>query len=241
MKFSFSSKKEAARNVDPVMGEAMSQRASNPYLEARREWTERYGSYIAQKRNWQVVAFMSLGIAAVAVVGNVYQAGQTKVRTYIVETNKMGEPMKVTSADQAAVVDPRYVAAQLEMFIHNTRSVTTDPAVQKQWLDDAYAMAGPVTSQVLNDYFRQPQNDPWNRMKSETVQVVLAPATPLPGGKSWQIEWEETRTSLTGQLIGKSRYQAIITAGHIEQQEQDKFMKNLSGTIAETLAWNPRL
>ena len=241
MKIPFLSKKEAVQYVDPMMGSVSSQPPTNPYVEARREWSERYGSYISQKRNWQVACFMALGIAGVAVAGNVYQAGQTKIRTYIVQLNKLGEPMKVTSADQADAVDPRYVAGQLEMFIHNTRSVTTDPAVQKQWLADAYAMAGPVTTQVLNDYFRQPENDPWNRMKQETVQVDLAPATPLPGGKSWQIEWEETRTSLSGQLIGKRRFQAIITAGHVDQQDQDKYMKNISGTVAETLAWNPRL
>ncbi|MCA8270395.1 VirB8/TrbF family protein [Burkholderia vietnamiensis] len=241
MKLRFFSKKEAVQPRDPMFPDMATTAPSNPYIEARREWMERYGEFISGKRNWQVVAFTALAIAGVSVVGNIWQAGQTKIRTYIVQVDKFNEPVKVTSADEADPSDPRYVAGQLELFIRYTRSVTTDPRVQKQWLADAYAMAGPAAAQVLNDYYRKPENDPWNRMKNETVTVTMAPATQLPGGQSWQLEWEENRYSLTGQLIGTLRYQAIITAGHVEQQEPQKYMKNISGTIAETLAWNPRL
>ncbi len=33
---------------------------SNPYLEARREWDERYADLVLGKRNWQIVAGQSL-------------------------------------------------------------------------------------------------------------------------------------------------------------------------------------
>ena len=37
----------------------------NPYLDARREWNERYGSYIAQARNWRFAAVVALLLALV--------------------------------------------------------------------------------------------------------------------------------------------------------------------------------
>ena len=40
----------------------------------RREWNERYGDYIAQANNWRLIAIAALGVAAVAVAGNVWQS-----------------------------------------------------------------------------------------------------------------------------------------------------------------------
>ena len=49
----------------------------NPYLAARREWNERYGSYIAAARTWQLAAFGALGVALVAVAGWQQDSGVT--------------------------------------------------------------------------------------------------------------------------------------------------------------------
>ncbi|MDN4572044.1 hypothetical protein DBB29_12270 [Pandoraea cepalis] len=229
-------------HTEPVSQITSSQELSSPYLDGRREWNERYGDYIKQKHTWQLLAFASLGIAAVALVGNVYQASQTKVRTYIVQLDKFNNPMKVTSADEAAPSDPRYVANQLEKFIIYTRSVTTDPRVQKGWLADAYAMSAPAVVQFLNDYYKKPENEPFERAKREVVTVKVSPATPMYGSQqSWQVEWEETRYSLQGQVLGRARYQAQLQAGHADITDPEKIMKNISGTIATTLSWNQRL
>ena len=41
----------------------------NPYLDNRREWNERYGSYIAQARNWRFAAVVALLLALVCAGG----------------------------------------------------------------------------------------------------------------------------------------------------------------------------
>lgn len=240
MKNFFAKKKAQATYTDPVLGLESNTPPSNPYIDARREWSERYGDYIAQKSMWQKLAFASLGICAIAVLGNVYQASQSKVRTYIVQVNKLGEAMNVTSADSAAPTDRRYVAAQLERYITEARSVTSDPKVQKQWLDDVYAMSGPAAANYLNQYYKQAENQPFNLMRTETRTVQMSPATPM-SDKTWQLEWEESRYTLTGDLIGRQRYSAIISSAQINQTDPKAIMKNVSGTIAETLAWNQRL
>ena len=35
---------------------------NDPYLDARREWNERYGSYISRAKNWRLMAFGVLGV-----------------------------------------------------------------------------------------------------------------------------------------------------------------------------------
>ena len=46
--------------------ESFTTRAENPYVAAKREWNERYGSYIHQARMWQIMAFLSLGLASIS-------------------------------------------------------------------------------------------------------------------------------------------------------------------------------
>ncbi len=58
-------KKLGIGNVGGGLNSALN---SNPYLDARREWAERYGSYIAHARNWRL---FSLGMLAIALVESV--------------------------------------------------------------------------------------------------------------------------------------------------------------------------
>ena len=60
---------------------AMSQnrnQINSPYLDARREWNERYGNYIQAAKTWRYVAFAAISIAIISVTGVVYFASQNK-------------------------------------------------------------------------------------------------------------------------------------------------------------------
>src|SRR5690554_1555436 len=112
---------------------------SSPYLAARREWNERYGSYIATAKMWRGVAFTSLVIAAVSVGGVVHFASQNKLIPYVVEINADGDTLQVYQADQMLPADRRVVRAQLAQFIQDVRSVSSDVAVQRRSIERAYA------------------------------------------------------------------------------------------------------
>ena len=65
-----------------VMQERMGSVGENPYLNAKQEWLERYGSYISRASNWRMAAFLSLIIAMLSITGNVIQANQVKTIPY---------------------------------------------------------------------------------------------------------------------------------------------------------------
>jgi type IV secretion system protein TrbF len=92
-------KKPVSGPVKPVSGLA------HPYLNARRTWNSHVGSLIASRTLWQATALISLLIALAAVGGVVYIGSQSKFVPYVVEVNKLGEPMAVAPASLAAKVD----------------------------------------------------------------------------------------------------------------------------------------
>jgi type IV secretion system protein VirB5 len=83
----------------------------SPYLAARQEWNERYGSYIAQAYAWRLTALIALVIAAIATGGLVLIASQSQVVPYVVKVDRLGTAIAVDRADRAerpdeAVITP---------------------------------------------------------------------------------------------------------------------------------------
>ena len=96
----------------------------NPYLDARCEWNERYGGYIAAATSWRRCACAALAVAAVAVGGLVWSAGQTRIVPYVVAVDRLGDALAVGRADTALPADARIVRAQLARWIAAARTGT---------------------------------------------------------------------------------------------------------------------
>src|ERR1700730_18268033 len=95
----------------------------DPYLSARREWNERYGSYIARARNWRLAALGSISVSAILAGGVLWLGSQSKLVPFVVEVDKLGQAVAVQRADRATPADQRIVKAQLAAWIVDVRSV----------------------------------------------------------------------------------------------------------------------
>lgn len=69
---------------------AVRQPPDNPYLAARQEWNERYGSYVKSAAAWRIVGIVGLTMAAIGFSYALYQSSQVKLVPYIVEVDKLG-------------------------------------------------------------------------------------------------------------------------------------------------------
>ena len=63
---------------------------SNPYLEARREWGERYADLVLGKRNWQIAAGGLLVLGLILAGGMVWLSERSRYIPYVVEVDKLG-------------------------------------------------------------------------------------------------------------------------------------------------------
>ena len=133
------------------------------YLDARREWNERYGDYIARAHNWRLMAFGVLGICLLETAGLVGMAMQNKYVPYVVEVDKLGAAVPVMRADTMAKVDRRVIKAFLARFISDARGVVSDGIAQRQMIDRVYAMLsnGTRALTVVSEYYKG--DPPFNR------------------------------------------------------------------------------
>ena len=63
--------------------------AANPYVEARREWDERYADLVLGKRNWQVAASGLLAATLILAIGMVWLATRSRYIPFVVEVDKL--------------------------------------------------------------------------------------------------------------------------------------------------------
>ena len=210
------------------------------YLAGRREWNERYGSYIAQRDAWRLLAMASLGVAAIAVAGVVWLSAQSRVVPYVVEVNHLGDALAVRRADVVTSVDPAVIRAQLARFIGDVRSVYIDVQAERAVIGEAYAMVdkNAAAFTFLNDYFAS--NDPFKRAAQETVAAHVESVLPLPGGNTWRVEWREDSYARDGRPESVKHWEATITVSINPPTTDEAILVNPTGLFVESTPWGER-
>ncbi|MDO5693673.1 MAG: VirB8/TrbF family protein [Pseudomonadota bacterium] len=217
--------------------------AETPYMAARREWNERYGSYIASARNWRFIAIIQSLIALILAIGAIYIGSQSKISPYIVEVDKLGQVVNVAPAERITSDNPRVIKAMIMRFVIDWRAVSPDAVVQKAATDRLYKMVpqGSPTLEKINGYYRD--NSPYVVAQSMTVSIEPI-GTPLPlSDQSWQVEWWETKRNLTGAIISRTRFKSVmmIASNPPKDPNQALDLDNPIGLYITDLNWSQQI
>lgn len=206
----------------------------NPYLNARREWDERYGDSVARARTWRFAAFGMIGIAALAVAGVAWIGSQSKITPFVVALDNLGNPIAMAQPAGGSAVSQRIIEAQIANLIWNARTVLNDQAAQKTLLDRVYAMLSPDASAYLNDYYKA--HSPF---AGDGITTNVEINSILPVSKdSFQINWKESKFN-TSQPMGSSQWKAAVTVG-IDATLADKpqvMLANPLGIYIKSISW----
>jgi type IV secretion system protein TrbF len=212
----------------------------NPYLAARNEWNERYGSYVKAAAAWRIVGITGMTMAVIGFGYALYQSTQVKLVPYIVEVDKLGTAVNAGVPQQIEYADPRVVRATLGSFVSNFRSVTPDAVVQKQYIDRTYALlrtSDPATEKV-NDWFRS--NSPFEKAKNSTVAIEVNNIVAL-SNQSYQIDWTEFERDRRGKETAVRRFRGIATVTLTPPQDEGVIRLNPIGLCLRDFDWTAQL
>ncbi len=212
----------------------------NPYLAARQEWNERYGSYVMAARAWRIVGITGMLMAVIGFSYALYQSTQVKLVPYIVEVDRLGTAASAGFPQQIEYADARVVRATLGSFVSNFRSVTPDAVVQKQYIDRTYALlrtSDPATEKI-NAWFRG--NSPFDRALTMTVAIEVTNIVPL-SNQSYQVDWTEFQRDRQGKELGTRRYRGIATVTLTPPQDEAVIRFNPIGLYLKDFEWTAQL
>ncbi|MGZ2385990.1 conjugal transfer protein TrbF [Rhizobium brockwellii] len=212
----------------------------NPYLAARQEWSERYGSYVKAAAAWRIVGVLGLVMAVIGFSYAMYLSTQVRLVPYIVEVDKLGTAVTAGFPEQIEYADVRVVRATLGNFVTSFRSITPDAVVQKQYIDRTYALlrtSDPSTEKV-NAWFRG--NSPFEKAKSSTVAIEVNNIVAL-SNQSYQIDWTEYERDRKGKETGTRRFRGIATVALTAPQDEATIRLNPIGLYVRDFDWTAQL
>ncbi|NEK18136.1 conjugal transfer protein TrbF [Rhizobium leguminosarum] len=212
----------------------------NPYLVARNEWNERYGSYVKAAAAWRIVGIAGMSMAVIGFGYALYQSTQVKLVPYVVEVDKLGTAVNAGFPQQIEYADPRVVRATLGSFVSNFRSVTPDAVVQKQYIDRTYGLlriSDPATEKV-NAWFRS--NSPFEKAKSSTVAIEVNNIVAL-SNQSYQMDWTEFERDRRGKETAVRRFRGIATVTLTPPQDEGVIRVNPIGLYLRDFDWTAQL
>ena len=208
------------------------------YLDARREWNERYGSYIKQAYIWRIISLLLLIITLISVGGFIYTSSQNRFIPYIVQIDKLGEPISTFRAKASLIKDPTIIKFSLSEFIVNYRTVYNDKDVQVQMIKKAYnylSVNSPAYN-MLTQYFVD--NPPFHQNKRVVVKVISV----LQLSKNnWQIDWEENTFNSKGELTQTENYKGITKFAIVPPTSEDTILKNPIGLYITEFNFNKKI
>lgn len=214
------------------------------YIQARREWDERYGDLVLGKRNWQLAFAGLMLLSVVLAVGIVWIGARTKVIPYVVEVDKLGYaitlPTALTPSNTPATVE-RMKRYEIAAFIRNARSVCNDPVVEQERLNDLLAHAHGAANKFLESYYHADDfaKNPFQIAKHQTVSVQLE-AILQPSPKSYEVHWTETARDMSGAPLGTTHWEAILETELSPQNSTDTVITNPLGFYVTRLSWDER-
>lgn len=214
---------------------AENNKSNTPYLNAKREWDERYGDSIARAKTWQNVAIGAMAVAALSVGGIAYIGAQSKIQPFVVGIDTMGSPVLVAKPIAAGQeINQRIMVAQVGNWMWNARTMLADPEAQKILIDRVYAMVNADTGKYINAHYAE--HSPFST-DGTTTKVVINSVLPI-STNSFEVSWTESRAE-PGKTATTSKWKASLTTA-VDPKLAEKpgvAINNPLGLFVKSLTW----
>lgn len=210
------------------------------YLAGRREWNERYGSYISRARQWRAMAFVLAGTTVAATCCAVWLASQAHVVPYVIEKDKLGQAMAVGRVPAAPLADPGMIRSQLARWVSDTRTVYGDVTAEQNIMSEAYGWIDRQSDALgqLDAYLQA--NNPQARGAKETVGVAIESVGQI-GNDTWSADFNEERRTKDGQGAATSYWRVTIRVKVSPPVDDATIMANPAGVYVTWFKVTPRM
>lgn len=216
--------------------------AETPFLRAKQEWDNRFGSLIKQARNWRVAYFLSALLSIALCAGLVLVSNQRRIiPVYVGIDRDKGEARYLGAVESKPFIpsenETKFFLSEL---IRLTRSVPSDQVVLKQQWLRAYKFLRKPAANVLNDEAKRPSS-PLNKLGESFVTVQPLSIVKVPDSASYQVRWQETVYKKGGQKLDDYSMLGTFEVEFSPPDDEDTLKENPLGMFVKTFNWNREL
>jgi len=219
--------------------------ASSPFTDPAREFIEMSARDARWARTAGRIALATSLVAALSIVGNIYQASLPRAIPYVVQLAPNGPTVNAAQMQPAYTQRPDvpWVRYMLSEWIVDARSVTSDPNVQSSFQGRTaklLAAGSPAESDVHAYYQTNPANGGDNR-----VSVKINYVRPASGSdRRYEADWVEQTVDRQGHATG-AHWNGVVTVDYSPDHvtvpaagNDDPTASNPYGMYITDLSWN---
>lgn len=217
---------------------------NNPFMSARRTWNDHMQGMAASRLMWQIMGVLSLLVALTSIGGIIHIGNQSRFIPYVIEVDKLGQPMAIAAADKAMPLDERIVKATIAQFIVDSRTVTPDSTIQRRMVFDVYGKLNKddPAAQKMNDWFNSSDDaSPFKRAETKMVSVEIRNVMPQ-SKETWQVDWVETIRDRSGAMSATPmNMRALVTIYIVTPSPnttEEQLQKNPIGLFVRNFTWS---
>ncbi|MFN8770216.1 MAG: type IV secretion system protein [Neisseriaceae bacterium] len=156
-------------------------------------WNELHAYHIEKEVAWRNIAIIAIVALAIVSIVSMYLVNQDKHKTLVFERNSLGNMTLLGIADKTFNIDNKMVAHQLANFIIAFREVSHDLTIRRRNIDLVHKMIDSKIQQAIDKKILEQ----YKKAGNGEILVDIKSVKPLPGGKSWVVNWIEHLDSQT--------------------------------------------
>lgn len=191
-------------------------------------------------RYLRALAFLLAAVCAIAVHSATALARQSRIVPYIVEVDRLGQPLAYGRVEDMPPPEERQVRGEIGRFVEAMRTVLTDPVAQNWMIDRSYAFTRGAARRYVDGYFSVPRHNP-HVLGREMIRLVSQVTVRRQAGTSdrWKVRWDEYEIPIRGGAAIVRPWEGTLRTALIPPEDADQLMSNWLGLYVTDVSWGP--
>lgn len=199
-----------------------------------KEYDRIIGLQNKENRTWRIIAVASLSFLFLSLLLLLYAIKLPKTIPMVITVSEYGEAKYVGNVSKLSYSNMKVpdiaIQYQIKRFVTNMNTITSDAQVMKQNIRDCYNMLSGDAGLKLSNILKN--DNPFDKFGDIKQSILLESILQL-SPQSYQVDYIQSKITMTGVVTDRTRYRGIISIALLEPPEDKKIENPLGIYISD--------
>lgn len=199
-----------------------------------KEYDRIIGLQNKENKTWRIIAVASLSFLFLSLLLLLYAIKLPKTIPMVITVSEYGEAKYVGNVSKLSYSNMKVpdiaIQYQIKRFVTNMNTITSDAQVMKQNIRDCYNMLSGDAGLKLSNILKN--DNPFDKFGDIKQSILLESILQL-SPQSYQVDYIQSKITMTGVVTDRTRYRGIISIALLEPPENKKIENPLGIYISD--------
>ena len=199
-----------------------------------KEYDRIIGLQNKENRTWRIIAVASLSFLFLSLLLLLYAIKLPKTIPMVITVSEYGEAKYVGNVSKLSYSNMKVpdiaIQYQIKRFVTNMNTITSDAQVMRQNIRDCYNMLSGDAGLKLSNILKN--DNPFDKFGDIKQSILLESILQL-SPQSYQVDYIQSKITMTGVVTDRTRYRGIISIALLEPPENKKIENPLGIYISD--------